>query len=138
MVATATRTILENLDRIPDEDGRTKVAIICYDVSLYFFSLTVCFLSISVVPVLIVSSLAQANLRCSLSPILTMSSCPSPMICWSTLWSAVQALSHYSGELGTCSKRTASLEALWGLHFKQVSNSWSVCRCDVITGSHSS
>ncbi|TFK38134.1 protein transporter SEC24 [Crucibulum laeve] len=38
MVATATRTILENLDRIPDEDGRTKVAIICFDVSLYFFS----------------------------------------------------------------------------------------------------
>ena len=41
MVATATRTILENLDRIPDEDGRTKVAIICFDVSLYFFSLPV-------------------------------------------------------------------------------------------------
>ncbi|GLB42024.1 putative sec23/Sec24 helical domain containing protein [Lyophyllum shimeji] len=39
MVATATRTILENLDRIPDEDERTKVAIICYDTSLYFFSL---------------------------------------------------------------------------------------------------
>jgi len=41
MVATATRTILENLDRIPDEDERTKVAIVCYDVSLYFFSITV-------------------------------------------------------------------------------------------------
>ncbi|KAF8965024.1 CPII coat sec24 protein [Flammula alnicola] len=40
MVATATRTILENLDRIPDEDDRTKIAIICYDVSLYFFSMT--------------------------------------------------------------------------------------------------
>ena len=39
MVATATRTILENLDRIPDEDERTKIAIICFDVSLYFFSL---------------------------------------------------------------------------------------------------
>ncbi|KAL0960039.1 hypothetical protein HGRIS_011687 [Hohenbuehelia grisea] len=39
MVATATRTILENLDRIPDEDGRTKVSIICYDTSLYFFSI---------------------------------------------------------------------------------------------------
>lgn len=39
MVATATRTIKENLDRIPDEDGRTKVAIICFDTSLYFFSL---------------------------------------------------------------------------------------------------
>ena len=41
MVATATRTILENLDRIPDEDERTKVAIICYDTSLYFFSMPV-------------------------------------------------------------------------------------------------
>ncbi|KAH9941755.1 protein transporter SEC24 [Epithele typhae] len=39
MVATATRTILENLDRIPNEDSRTKVAFIAYDVSLYFFSL---------------------------------------------------------------------------------------------------
>ncbi|PFH49924.1 hypothetical protein AMATHDRAFT_146483 [Amanita thiersii Skay4041] len=39
MVATATRTILENLDRIPDEDERTKVAIVCFDTSLYFFSM---------------------------------------------------------------------------------------------------
>ncbi|KZT71854.1 hypothetical protein DAEQUDRAFT_763356 [Daedalea quercina L-15889] len=39
MVATATRTILENLDRIPNEENRTKVAIIAFDVSLYFFSL---------------------------------------------------------------------------------------------------
>lgn len=45
MVATATRTLLENLDRIPDEDGRTKIAIICYDVSLYFFSLPVSLLA---------------------------------------------------------------------------------------------
>ncbi|KAJ3559386.1 hypothetical protein NM688_g386 [Phlebia brevispora] len=39
MVATATRTILENLERIPDENGRTKVAIVAFDVSLYFFSM---------------------------------------------------------------------------------------------------
>ncbi|OBZ67405.1 Protein transport protein SEC24 [Grifola frondosa] len=39
MVATATRTILENLDRIPNEDSRTKVAIVAFDISLYFFSL---------------------------------------------------------------------------------------------------
>ncbi|KAL4071423.1 Sec23/Sec24 trunk domain-containing protein [Scleroderma yunnanense] len=39
MVATATRTILENLDRIPNEDERTKVAIVAYDTSLYFFSM---------------------------------------------------------------------------------------------------
>ncbi|TFK26550.1 protein transporter SEC24 [Coprinopsis marcescibilis] len=39
MVATATRTIRENLERIPDEDGRTKVAIVCFDTSLYFFSM---------------------------------------------------------------------------------------------------
>ncbi|EJD51221.1 CPII coat sec24 protein [Auricularia subglabra TFB-10046 SS5] len=40
MLATATRTILENLDRIPNGEDRTKVAIIGFDVSLYFFSLT--------------------------------------------------------------------------------------------------
>ncbi|KAL9710273.1 COPII subunit [Leucoagaricus gongylophorus] len=39
MVATATRTILESLDRLPDEDQRTKIAVICYDTSLYFFSI---------------------------------------------------------------------------------------------------
>ncbi|KAI0074462.1 protein transporter SEC24 [Panus rudis PR-1116 ss-1] len=39
MVATATRTILENLDRIPDDNGRTKVSIIAFDTSLYFFTL---------------------------------------------------------------------------------------------------
>ncbi|KAH8103085.1 protein transporter SEC24 [Cristinia sonorae] len=38
MVATATRTILENLERIPDENGRTRVALIAFDTSLYFFS----------------------------------------------------------------------------------------------------
>lgn len=41
MVATACRTLLESLDRLPNEDNRTKVAIIAYDVSLYFFSMTV-------------------------------------------------------------------------------------------------
>ncbi|KAG1880424.1 hypothetical protein C8R48DRAFT_767214 [Suillus tomentosus] len=39
MVATAIPTILENLDHIPNEDERTQVAIIAYDVSLYFFSM---------------------------------------------------------------------------------------------------
>ncbi|KAF7795675.1 hypothetical protein EIP86_006840 [Pleurotus ostreatoroseus] len=39
MVATATRTILENLERIPDENGRTKVAVVAFDTSLYFFSM---------------------------------------------------------------------------------------------------
>ncbi|KAH8829080.1 CPII coat sec24 protein [Flagelloscypha sp. PMI_526] len=38
MLATATRTLLENLERIPDEESRTKIAIIAFDVSLYFFS----------------------------------------------------------------------------------------------------
>jgi len=41
MVATATRTILENLDRIPNEDQRTKVAVVAFDTSLYFFSMPV-------------------------------------------------------------------------------------------------
>lgn len=39
MVATATRTLLENLDRIPNEDSRTKVSILAFDASLYFFSI---------------------------------------------------------------------------------------------------
>jgi protein transport protein SEC24 len=38
MVATAARTILESLDRIPNSDQRTKVAIIAFDVALYFFA----------------------------------------------------------------------------------------------------
>lgn len=41
MVATACRTLLESLDRIPNQDGRTKVAIIAFDVALYFFSIAV-------------------------------------------------------------------------------------------------
>jgi protein transport protein SEC24 len=41
MVATATRTILENLGRLPNEDQRTKIAIIAYDTSVYFFSMSV-------------------------------------------------------------------------------------------------
>lgn len=39
MVATACRTLLESLDRIPNEDNRTKIAIIAFDVALYFFSM---------------------------------------------------------------------------------------------------
>ncbi|QRW18920.1 transporter protein Sec23 [Rhizoctonia solani] len=38
MVATAARAILESLDRIPNADDRTKVAIIGFDVALHFFS----------------------------------------------------------------------------------------------------
>jgi hypothetical protein len=41
MVATAARTILENLDRIPNGDQRTKIAIIAFDVALHFFTITV-------------------------------------------------------------------------------------------------
>ncbi|KAL5522661.1 hypothetical protein ACEPAG_8679 [Sanghuangporus baumii] len=40
MVATACRTLLESLDRLPNEDNRTKIAIVCFDVALYFFSMT--------------------------------------------------------------------------------------------------
>lgn len=38
MLATATRTILESLDRLPNADNRTKVAIIGFDTALHFFS----------------------------------------------------------------------------------------------------
>ena len=40
MVATAARTILETLDRLPNEDNRAKICIIGVDTSLHFFSIT--------------------------------------------------------------------------------------------------
>ena len=45
MVATAARTLLESLDRLPNEDSRTKIAIIGVDSCLHFFTLAVCRLS---------------------------------------------------------------------------------------------
>lgn len=41
MVATAARTILESLDRIPNDDNRTKVSVIAVDTVMHFFCLTV-------------------------------------------------------------------------------------------------
>ncbi|KAI9286884.1 Sec23/Sec24 trunk domain-containing protein [Umbelopsis sp. AD052] len=38
MVATAARTILDSLDRIPNEENRTKVAFITVDSSLHFYN----------------------------------------------------------------------------------------------------
>ncbi|KAF9982767.1 COPII subunit [Modicella reniformis] len=39
MLATAATTILESLDRIPDDEGRTKVGIITVDSSIHFYNL---------------------------------------------------------------------------------------------------
>lgn len=41
MVATAARTILESLDRIPNEDNRTRVSLIAVDSNLHFFFMPV-------------------------------------------------------------------------------------------------
>ena len=41
MVATAARTILESLDRLPNADDRTKIGFIAVSSSLHFFSLPV-------------------------------------------------------------------------------------------------
>ena len=41
MLATACRTILESLDRLPNADDRTKIALIGFDVALYFFCISV-------------------------------------------------------------------------------------------------
>lgn len=41
MVATAARTLLESLDRLPNADDRTKIAIIGVDSCLHFFTLAV-------------------------------------------------------------------------------------------------
>lgn len=40
LVATATRTILESLDQIPNKDGRTKIGFIGVDSSLHYFSVS--------------------------------------------------------------------------------------------------
>ena len=40
MLATAARTLLENLDRIPNAEGRSKIAIIGFDSALHFFSVS--------------------------------------------------------------------------------------------------
>ena len=82
MVATATRTILENLDRLPNEDQRTKVAIIAYDTSIYFFSMSVSFvLYLALLGFLEVCSLSRQIAQCSLCLMLTMCSCLNPMTC---------------------------------------------------------
>ncbi|KAH8102330.1 hypothetical protein DFH11DRAFT_1735764 [Phellopilus nigrolimitatus] len=39
IVATACRSLLETLDRIPNDDNRTKIAIIAFDVTLYCFTM---------------------------------------------------------------------------------------------------
>lgn len=39
LLATASRTILESLDRIPNADRRTRVGFIAVDTSLYYFSI---------------------------------------------------------------------------------------------------
>ncbi|KAK9465986.1 hypothetical protein V1512DRAFT_287066 [Lipomyces arxii] len=38
LVATAARTIVESLDRIPNKDKRTRLAFICVDSSLHYFT----------------------------------------------------------------------------------------------------
>lgn len=39
MVATAARTILDSLDRLPNQENRTKVGVITVDSSLHFYNL---------------------------------------------------------------------------------------------------
>lgn len=39
LLATAARTILENLDSIPNRDERTRVAILCVDHALHYFTI---------------------------------------------------------------------------------------------------
>ena len=41
MVATAATTILESLDRIPNDEGRTKIGIVTVDSSIHFYNLNV-------------------------------------------------------------------------------------------------
>jgi protein transport protein SEC24 len=39
MLATATRTILDSLERLPNDENRTRVAIVTVDSSLHFYNL---------------------------------------------------------------------------------------------------
>ncbi|CCE62476.1 hypothetical protein TPHA_0C03230 [Tetrapisispora phaffii CBS 4417] len=39
LLATATRTILETLDSIPNRDERTRISIVCVDNSIHYFSI---------------------------------------------------------------------------------------------------
>lgn len=41
MVATAARTMLESLDRIPNDDDRTRISLIAVDSNLHFFFMPV-------------------------------------------------------------------------------------------------
>jgi protein transport protein SEC24 len=41
MVAVASRTILDNLDLIPNANNRTKIAFIAVDTAVHFFSIPV-------------------------------------------------------------------------------------------------
>ncbi|KAF9920723.1 COPII subunit [Linnemannia zychae] len=70
MVATAATTILETLDRIPNDEGRTKIGIITVDSSIHFYNL----LTASGEPqMMVVSDLEEAflpqpqDLLCNLS-----------------------------------------------------------------------
>ncbi|RIA95284.1 Sec23/Sec24 trunk domain-containing protein [Glomus cerebriforme] len=58
-VATAARTILESLDRIPNEENRTKIGFITVDTSLHFYSLNS---NASVPQMLVVSDLEDVFL----------------------------------------------------------------------------
>ena len=107
MVATATRTILENLDRIPDEDERTKIAIICYDVSLYFFSMPVCFLLDFLLLKFTLFRLGLLTPLCLLSPTSKMFFCLSLTTYLWTLPNHVPPWKLSWGELGRCSRTTA-------------------------------
>ncbi|CAG8564193.1 267_t:CDS:10 [Paraglomus occultum] len=82
-VATAARTILESLDRLPNEDNRTKIAIITVDVALHFYSL----------PMLVVSDLDDVFL-------------PQPDDLLVNLFEAREALESLLGRLGDMFKDT--------------------------------
>ncbi|KAJ7729938.1 protein transporter SEC24 [Mycena metata] len=65
MFLAALRTISENLDNLPNNELRTKVAIVCYDTALYFFSLPVRSPGAETFTMLVVSDLEEPYLpRC--------------------------------------------------------------------------
>ena len=95
-VATATRTIFESLERIPNADNQTKTTIIGFDTALYFFSLISGTTESSV---MVVSNTEDVFLP--------------QFVGWSTRPSAALGLRAYSGGSTRCLRRLRARGVQW-------------------------
>ncbi|KAI9623106.1 hypothetical protein KEM48_009726, partial [Puccinia striiformis f. sp. tritici PST-130] len=105
MVATAARTLLETLDRIPNEESRTRVAIIAVDSSLHFFSLTA---NSSEPSMLVVGDTAIESLATKLNDMFKDSHCMGNAM-GPALQAAYKLISHIGGKIMVLSASLPSL-----------------------------